>query len=336
MSNPTIVFPEAQKAVIENRGIPKPKAGEVLLKTSCSLISTGTEMTAFSGKYPKGSVWEKVFPFPHCPGYSNVGVVIEVGEGVDKKLIGGKFASMSRHAAFVTSPLERLFPVPAEIPDAQAAFYNIAAIVMNGVRRSGIKWGESTVVFGLGLLGHLTTQFCRIAGAAPVFAIDPSEYRRNILPDSSSIIKLNPKTDHVNDEIMTGTRSRMCDVAFEVTGIADLIPGEFAALHNQGRFVVLSSTREKVSFDFHDLCNRTSHTIIGAHNMSHPKYETLENPWTISRHVELFYDLIERQELDIQRLITQEITPEKAPDIYSSLYADRSEYMGVIINWQRR
>jgi 2-desacetyl-2-hydroxyethyl bacteriochlorophyllide A dehydrogenase len=334
MLNPTVVFPGVREAIIENREVPKPEAGEVLLKSICSLISIGTEMTAFSGDYPKGSAWEKVFPFPHCPGYSNIGVVMEVGEGVDTNLIGRKFASMGKHAAFVTCSLDKTYPVHEDIPDEHAAFFTIAAIVMNGVRRSGIKWGESATVFGLGLLGHLTTQFCQISGAAPIFAIDPSSFRRDILPDSSSVIKLNPQADCVDDIIKHETRNRMCDVAFEVTGLAKLIPDEFEVLHNQGRFVMLSSPRDKTLFDFHDLCNRTSHTIIGAHNMSHPKHESLENPWTISRHVELFYDLIARRELNIQNMITQNITPNQAPEMYAALHTDRSEYMGVIINWE--
>ena len=38
---------------------------------------------------------------------------------------------------------------------------------MNGVRRGQIQFGESVVIYGLGLLGQLTAQFSGICGAKP-------------------------------------------------------------------------------------------------------------------------------------------------------------------------
>ena len=76
--NPTVVFVEPKKAVIEDRPIPKPDEGQVLVKARRTLISTGTELTIFKGEFPKDGGWAAWAKFPFTPGYSNIGDVIEV------------------------------------------------------------------------------------------------------------------------------------------------------------------------------------------------------------------------------------------------------------------
>ena len=129
------------------------------------------------------------------------------------------------------------------------------------------------------------------------------------------------------------TRGRMADVVFEVTGVADLIPKQFETLHKQGRYVVLSSPRGKTTFDFHDLCNAPSYTIIGAHNMSHPPHATLDYPWTMHRHAELFFDLVADGALAIDPLISHREHYTEAPQLYDMLLRDRSAAMGVVLDW---
>jgi hypothetical protein len=43
--NPTVVFVAPRTAVVEEHEIPSPKAGELLIRTRCTLISTDTEVT---------------------------------------------------------------------------------------------------------------------------------------------------------------------------------------------------------------------------------------------------------------------------------------------------
>jgi threonine dehydrogenase-like Zn-dependent dehydrogenase len=129
------------------------------------------------------------------------------------------------------------------------------------------------------------------------------------------------------------TRGRLAEVVFEVTGLPNLIPKQFETLHRQGRYVVLSSPRGKTSFDFHDLCNAPSYTIIGAHNMSHPPLATPDYPWTMHRHAELFFDLVAEGKLAIDPLISHRERYTEAPRLYDMLLRDRSAAMGVVLDW---
>jgi len=331
--NPTVVFTEPGNVTIEKRAIPTPNKGAVLIRTKRTLISTGTVLTILSGEFPEGSAWSRYGRFPFVPGYDNVGEVVEVGEGVSREWIGKRVASYSPHALFVTGTLDSLRPIGRELSDEEAVFFTIAEIVMNGVRRGGVRFGESVIIYGAGLLGQFAARFCRLCGARPVFVIDIADTRLALLPKDPHVIRLNPGKEDVVSAVRRETKGRMADVVFELTGNPKLIPNEFSYLREQGRFVVLSSPRGPTTFDFHDLCNSPSFTIIGAHNGSHPRFPTADNPWTKQRHVELYFDLVADGEMDVNALISHRVPYQEAPRIYQLLLQDRSQAMGVILIW---
>jgi len=331
--NPVVVFLKPGKVVVEEREVPTPAAGQILIKTICTLISTGTELTILSGEFPKDSNWANYAKFPFVPGYDNVGKVVKVGKGVTKDWLNKKVVSYFPHAAFVLSSPEAVKLITNSIPEEEAVFFTLAEIVMNGVRRANVTWGESVVVYGLGLLGQLVIRFSHLAGARPVIGIDIVKSRLEKLPKKPGIFGINPKGDDIVTKVKQITSNRLADIIFEVTGNQKLIPKEFNVLKGQGRFVVLSSPRGATLFDFHDLCNSPSYTIIGAHNSSHPPYETAIYPWTKARHNELFFNLVANGELDISSLITHRISFQDAPKIYQRLLSDRSETMGVVLKW---
>lgn len=331
--NFTVVFPKPGKVIIEERKVPSPGAGQIFIKTICTLISTGTELTILSGEFPKDSAWFNYGKFPFIPGYNNIGRIVKIGKGVTKDWLGKKVASYNKHTTFfITSP-ENVRLIKESIPEDEAVFFTLAEIVMNGIRRSNFTWGESVVVYGLGLLGQLVVRFSYLAGARPVIGIEISKFRLEKLPNKPQVFGINPKENDVVGEVNHLTNNRLGDIVFEITGNQKLIPEEFKVLKRQGRFVVLSSPSGTTLFDFHDLCNSPSYTIIGAHNSSYPLYETAIYPWTKIRHNELFFNLVANRELDISNLITHRIPFNEAPKMYQKLLQDRSFAMGVVLLW---
>jgi len=168
-----------------------------------------------------------------------------------------------------------------------------------------------------------------------VIAVDIADARLQRLPQDAAIVPVNAAREDVPALVKEVTRGRMADVAFEVSGDPQAIPGEFQSLRRQGRLVMLSSPRGPTPFDFHDLCNSPSFTIIGAHNSSHPPQETLDNPWTNKRHAELFFDLVADGEVQLEPLISHREPYTEAPRLYQMLLRDRTPMMGVILTWDR-
>ena len=331
--NVFVVFAKQNTVTLERGPVPQAKEGEVLIRTRKTLISTGTELTRLSGEFPKDSVWARYSVYPCGSGYDNIGVVIGVGKGVSKGLIGKRVGTYGEHARFVVSRADELRFVRDEVSDDEAVFYTIAEIVLNGVRRADVRLGDSVVIYGAGLLGQLAARFCRLCGARPVMVVDVSDERLGLLPEDKAIIKINSKECDVQKTVSEHTKGRMAGIVFEVTGNPSLIPSEFKVLARQGRFIVLSSPRGPTLFDFHDLCNSPSFTIVGTHNSSHPAFESPDNPWTKLRNDEFFFDLVAEGEVDVKGLISHREPYTKAPELYQMLLKDRTQAMGVILDW---
>jgi len=332
-SNPTVVFRGPRQVAVEDRPVPEPAAGELLIRTHCSLVSTGTELSLLEGDTVCGETWREMRDYPFLPGYDNVGTVVAVGDAVDPAWIGKRVASWGTHGAYVTMDTAHCWPVLRDVSDEEATFLMLSHVALNGLRRSRLVFGEAAVVFGLGIIGQLTVQLCRLAGARPVIGVDTSKRRVDQLAEIPGVVGILAGQEDTAEAIATMTGGRMADVVFELTGNAEIIPEELKLLREQGRFVLVSSPRSATHLDLHDLCNRPSLTIIGAHNWSHPEHATADNPWTMARHSQLFFDLVADGDLDVGSLISHRVGIEDAPDLYSRLMSDRGRAMGVLFQF---
>jgi 2-desacetyl-2-hydroxyethyl bacteriochlorophyllide A dehydrogenase len=338
MQNPTVLFTRPGNAVFEDRPVPAPGPGQLLLRTRRTLISTGTELTVLSGDFPDESAWADYGEFPFVAGYSSSAEVVDAGEGVEDVPVGSLVAAPTPHARYAVAPVSSVARVGrSDVAVEDVTFTTLAQTAMNGVRRARVAWGDSVVVFGLGLLGQLAVRFCRLSGARPVIGVDVVDSRLSVLPRSAATIGINPDRDDLRQVIGAATRRRMADVVIEATGDPNLIPAEFDVLRaEQGRFVLLSSPRgDATAFNFHDLCNRPSHTIIGTHISSHPAVETPDALWTLGRNAELFFDLVGDGELEVASLVTHRLAFVQACDAYRMLLADRSQALAVVLDWDR-
>jgi 2-desacetyl-2-hydroxyethyl bacteriochlorophyllide A dehydrogenase len=331
--NETIVFDDTRDVNVESREMSEPAADEVLVRTDRTLISTGTELTILAGESDPGSNWAEITDYPFVPGYNNVGEVVEVGDAVETVEVGRRVATTGSHAAYTVAEESACRPIPPDVSTDEAVFFTIAEIVMNGLRRSELTWGETAAVYGLGLLGQLAVRLCHVAGARPVVGADLISERTEYLPDLPGVSGIDPSERSPQEFVRDATGERLADVVFEVTGNPDAIPDELDVLRDQGRFVVLSSPKGETTFDFHDHCNAPSYRIIGAHNSSHPSVATPQYPWTQRRHAELFFDYLAEGTLSVSPLISHREHYTEAPALYDELLANRSPAMGVVLEW---
>jgi 2-desacetyl-2-hydroxyethyl bacteriochlorophyllide A dehydrogenase len=331
--NPTLVLTGSRQLEVQDYPIPTPSPGEVLVRTICSLISTGTEMNLYSGQSQPGTVWAEMSDYPRLTGYSNIGEVIAVGEGVSQSWLGLRVHNHGKHQAYTLADASKICPVPDHVDSEEGTFTTLAKVVMNGLRRGGVTWGESIAVVGLGLLGQLAVGLCSFLGARPIFAVELSDYRLNLLPSQPCIVGMQGQLSSLKERICQLNDGRLVDVVLEMTGNPSIIPDQPLLLRPQGRLVIISSPRGASLFDFHDLCNRQSFTIIGAHGFSHPPPGDNNNPWSSARHGALFLNLLSAGEIKVKQLISHRFSFQDAPEAYRLLDNNRQEAMGVILKW---
>jgi len=132
--NPTVVFTKPREVIVTDEDKPSPGEGQLLVRTTRSLISTGTELTIFSGDFPDDSAWSAYGSYPFHAGYSTVGRVEAVGAGVREGWAGKRVATNTFHAMYNVVRIESAHPILHDsIPDEQAAFFYLSCIgkIMN-------------------------------------------------------------------------------------------------------------------------------------------------------------------------------------------------------------
>lgn len=186
------VFARGGQAILAEVEPPRLRRAEVLVRTAFSTVSAGTEMwilrksargDAKDEEYPGDWPWadpniragilhdekpRRPIPGHISLGYSLAGVVEAVAPEVTDLRPGDRVACMgsqcSHHAEIVAVPRNLVVPVPDGLGLEQAAFVTLAAIAEESLRRCAVSFGESVVIYGLGLLGLLAAQVAREAG----------------------------------------------------------------------------------------------------------------------------------------------------------------------------
>lgn len=330
-----LIVLEPGKLELEPYEWAEPGAGQVLLRTDRTLISTGTELTMLLGDFPPGSRWAQLTRYPTPLGYSSVGEVLAVGEGVSTVAPGDRVASWAPHATHGLRSEQQVWRLPAGLDPEPAAFATLAEIVMGGLRRGRVAFGEVVAVVGGGLLGQIAAHFCHVAGARQVLVIDPAAERLPVARALGADHALALTAAEAAAEVERLTAGRMADIVFEVTGSPHAFPGAVKLARRQGRVVLLGSPRGPVTVDLHDEVHSHSLEIIGAHNSAHPPTESPNAPWTVGRHTELFLEWQATGRVDLRPLITQRYSWREALEAFQMLRTDRSHALGVILDWSR-
>lgn len=177
--------------ILEEVPAPMVKSGCVLIKTTRTLVSLGTERMLV--EFGKANLIDKarqqpdkvkqtldklktdgIMPTleavfnklgqPLPLGYCNVGKVVAVGKGVTEFRVGDRVASNGNHAEMVCVPKNLVAKIPDGVTDEQAAFTVIGSIGLEGIRLLKPELGETIVVVGLGLIGLIVAQLLRANG----------------------------------------------------------------------------------------------------------------------------------------------------------------------------
>ncbi len=328
-----LLFPQPGVVAIHEEELRPPGPGEVLLEAICSLISTGTELTAFTGQFPPDSAWARYVRYPFRPGYSLVGRVVAVGDGVDAVRPGEVAMAQAPHASAALVPARELQPIPPRVSPEEASLLALARIALNGVRLARIELGESVAVAGCGLVGLLAARFCRLSGALTVLAVDVSPQRLQAALHLGCATHTAVAGDEAVAAVRSLTRGQGVDCALEVTGSPDALPSVLKWVRRQGRVILLGSPRGPTQVDFHDEVHTLGLVLIGAHASTHPPVETPGQPWTRRRNGEVFLQLVTSGEILAREFITHRFSWDRASEAYTFLRDDRTRSLGVLLEW---
>jgi S-(hydroxymethyl)glutathione dehydrogenase/alcohol dehydrogenase len=132
-------------------------------------------------------------------------------------------------------------PVATDLPFEQLALMGCAATTGVGaaLNTARVQPGDAVAVIGCGGVGQFVVQGARIAGAAVIVAVDPSEDKRAFARSVGATHVLDPAEDSALEGLRGLTGGRGVDVAFEVVGHPELVRQAFEVTRPGGTAVVV-------------------------------------------------------------------------------------------------
>ncbi len=307
--------------------LPPLKSDEVLIETSTTLISPGTERAKLL-RLPGLTV-----NYPAATGYSLVGRVLALGADVTALKPGDRVASRSRHAAHVVAKAAECHPIPNGLTDEEAAFFQLLAIALQAVRKTRLEVGEGCAVLGVGLVGQLALQVARIAGALPTVAIDRDEGRLALAErlGADYCVNGNDAADRIRelDEFKHGP-----PVVIEATGNPVGLESACQIAAFGGRVALLGSTRgASEAFDFYKQVHKRGITLIGAHISTTYRAAAAPGWWTQHDEQQTALRLLAANRVNAAPLITHRFSSVDAPEAYKLLAQWDPHAIGMVIDW---
>ncbi|GGG54973.1 oxidoreductase [Croceivirga lutea] len=341
--------------VLEEVPAPQVKAGQVLIKTTRSLVSLGTErmlvefgkanfiqkakqqpdkvkqvldkMKTDGIKPTLDAVFNKLNqPLPL--GYCNVGVVKAVGKGVSEFQVGDRVASNGHHAEFVCVPQNLVAKIPDNVVDEEAAFTVIGAIGLQGIRLTNPTFGETIVVIGLGLIGLVTAELLQ-ANGCKVIGID-FDPQKLALAEEKGITTINPKAgaDPVKT-VLEHTNAVGADaVIITASAKSDEVIHQAAQMsRKRGRIVLVGviglNLQRSDFFDkeltFQVSCSYGPGRYDDNYEQKGQDYPVGYVRWTEKRNFEAVLQAISHEQLKVKSLITERVPLANYEEIYGDM-----------------
>lgn len=95
---------------------------------------------------------------------------------------------------------------------------SLACVALEALLGSGLRIGESTVIFGQGVVGLLLTRLCSIMSVEPIVVVDLIDLRLEKAKEMGATHCLNPATCDVAFEARRILGPNGADIVFDVTG----------------------------------------------------------------------------------------------------------------------
>lgn len=361
------------QAVVEDVPSPRVDAGCVLVDVAASCVSAGTEM---SGVRNSGlPLWKRVVQQPdnvkkalemaasqgfkrtwdvvqgklaagNATGYSAVGTVIAVGEGVEDMVPGDRVAcagaQCAHHAEVIRVPRNLAVRLPDGLGWHAASTVTLGAIALQGVRRAQPTLGETFVVIGMGLLGQLTSQILKAAGCR-VIGTDLDRERLALAKRLGADVTLHPDEGTDFDQVARLTDGWGADgVIITAASPSDaIVSTAFKMCRKKGRVVLVGDVG--LNLNRGDFYQKEIDFLIsssygpGRYDNRYEE-EGLDYPisyvrWTENRNMAAYLNLLADGKVNVAELVSGVYPVERAQEAYTALGSPEKKPLMVLIEY---
>jgi L-iditol 2-dehydrogenase len=297
--------------------MPKPAEDEIMVKVRCA-TTCGTDLKTYKRGYHLLN--------PPCRfGHEFAGDIVEVGAAVKNftpgmRVVAHNSAPCNRcfyckhgqhnlcenlifnlgaFAEYITVPGPivdlNTFLIPDHVSYAQAAIIEPLTCVVHGHRLLQIQHGERAAVYGVGPIGLMHVQLCRLSGSVQIIAVDVSDARLDIAKTLGATDTVNSRMEDPVESIRRLTGGRGVDVAIEAAGTVEAWHTAVQSVRKGGRVEFFGGLEGHTSFE------------LDSHRMHYEEltlYAAFHGTPLDAQHA---YQLIVSGAVDVQSLISDEL-----------------------------
>ncbi|HCG62524.1 MAG TPA: hypothetical protein DHV69_06575 [Sphaerochaeta sp.] len=279
-----------QPLVIEEKPIPVPGSGEVLVKVCASGLCV-SDLHIQDGMI--GTV-----RLPYTPGHEMAGIIAQVGEGVTavdigdhvvgaiditcgtckyclsgrtnlcRNLVRVGFERDGSHEEYCVIPAANAFKVANWVPfDQMTSITDAVGCMYNAIKnRAKVQPGHRVLILGTGGLGMNAIQIAKIFGAE-VYATSRQKEKLDISLEMGADAAVNTKEQNLYDEIVRLTNGEMCDVVIDNIGIKSSINESLRLVCPGGRVIVAGYNDPTFEAEYQDIM-KFEKEILGIRGMT--------------------------------------------------------------------
>lgn len=237
----------------------------------------------------------------------------------NRMVLGVSCGEYRRHGAFaerISVPRRIVYRIPDNLSFEHAALVEAVSVAVHATEVTPVQLGDTAVVVGAGMIGLLTLQAVRAAGATKVIAVDLNDKRLEVAKQLGCDEVLRADQCDAPSVIAEMTDGRGADIALEVVGATPTIQTAIESVRKGGNVTLVGNVSPTIELPLQSVVTREI-TLRGTCGCNG------EYPQCI--------DLMARGIIDVDPLITAKISLADGPKWFKRLHAGDPDQMKVVV-----
>lgn len=241
----------------------------------------------------------------------------------NRRILGVSCGEYRRYGAFaerIAVPRRIVYRLPDQMPFEHAALVEAVSVAVHAVGVSPVKLGDTAIVVGAGMIGLLTVQAVKAAGASRVIAIDVNEKRLRVAKELGATDAFNSKECDIPAAVRDLTDGRGADIALEVVGASETINTAIEAVRKGGHVTLVGNISPTIQLPLQSVVTREI---------------SLQGTCGCNGEYPQCIELMRTGAINVAPLITAQISLSDGPAWFKRLHDGDSEQMKVVVRPQR-
>ena len=236
-----------------------------------------------------------------------------------RMVLGVSCGEYRRHGAFaqrISVPRRIVYPLPDSLPFEHAALVEAVSVAVHAAAVTPIQLGDTAVVVGAGMIGLLTLQAAKAAGATRIIAVDLNDKRLAAAQELGATDVLRGDQVNVPEAIHSMTQGRGADVAFEVVGATPTVKTAIESVRKGGSVTLVGNVSPTIELPLQSVVTREIR---------------LQGTCGCNGEYPQCIDLMARGVINVAPLITAKISLADGPEWFERLHAGDPDQMKVVV-----